>query len=224
LLEANFMRVSRVYFALFVALLSLVLASSAFANSVTMTYVGHQGATAQDGSPYIGYPYYVSINGSSTYTALMCDSFDNNVALGETWQAKVTPFLQGIGLFGSTTSLDYKAAGLIFKSMLMGQISTTSAQWAIWGLFSSNAQSNPFFTTIGGGATDAAYLALAANAPNSAFKGLVLYTPIGGTQSRGGLPQEFIGYSAVPEPGSLTLLGTGLLGLAGALRRKFARA
>src|SRR5205807_6933813 len=115
------------------------------------------GAIAHEGSPYIGYPYYVSINGSTNPTALMCDSFDNNIIPGETWQAKVTSFGQGIGMFGSTMAMDYKAAGLIFKSMLAGQISTTAAQWAIWGLFSANARSDPFFATIAGGHIDSVY-------------------------------------------------------------------
>lgn len=217
------MRVSRFSLVLFVTLLVLTLANTAFANSVTMTYEGHQGAVAIDGSPYIGYPYYFSINGSQTFTPLMCDSYDNNVGLGQTFQATVSPFLQGIAtsMFGSSMILDYKAAGLIFKSMLAGSLDRAQAQWAIWGLFSTNAQNNPFFTTINGASIDATYLALAQTAPNSAYNGLLLYTPLGAKPGSG--PQEFIGYSAVPEPTSLTLFGTGLVALGGVIRRKLVK-
>ena len=217
------MRVSRNNLILSVLLVSLALAGSASASSVTMTYQGHQGVVAKDGSPYIGYPYYVSINGSATLTPLMCDSYDNNVSLGQTWNATATPLLQGIAnsMFGPAMALDYKAAGLIFKSMLGGQMSTTAAQWAIWGLFSANASSNAYFISKNFGSIDAAYLTLAATASNGAFKGLVLYTPTGGRPGVG--PQEFIGYSPVPEPGTLTMMGTGLISLAGFIRRKLAR-
>jgi len=214
------MRMSRFSIALLVAAFTLVLANNAVANSVTMTYKGHQGATAIDGSPYIGYPYYFSINGSTHYTPLLCDSFDNNVNLGQTFQANVSPFLQGIAssMFGSSMILDYKAAGLIFKSMLAGNLDRAQAQWAVWGLFSTNAQNNAFFTTINGATIDATYLALAQTAPTSAYNGLVLYTPVGAKPGQG--PQEFIGFSAVPEPTTLTMLGTGLIALGGVARRR----
>jgi len=216
------MRVGRIYFFLFVTLIALILASPAYAKSVKMTYEGHQGAVAQDGSPLIGYPYYFSINGSMTYTPLICDSYDNNVYLGESWTATALPLLQGIStsMFGPSMALDYKAAGLIFKAMLAGNLTSTQAQWAIWGLFSTNAQNNPYFSTINGASIDQTYLNLASTAPNSSYNGLVLYTPVGAKPGSG--PQEYIGYSAVPEPGTLTLIGTGLLALAGAVRRKWA--
>jgi len=211
----------RLPFVVSLLVVTLILASSAFATSVSMTYEGH--GTQQ----HAGYPYYFSINGSTQYTALICDSYDNSIHLGESWRATVTPFLQGVGLFGATTSLDYKAAGLIFKSILAGSTSDGAGQWAIWGLFSKNAANNKTFFASGGAAVEQQFLALAATAKNGAFSGLFLYTPIPGTQTgTKGLPQEYIGYTApvaTPEPGSLMLMGTGLIVLAIMLRHKLDR-
>jgi hypothetical protein len=203
----------RIALAMFVVVAALVLTNSALANSVSLTF-------KFDNNDH----YYFSVNGSSSLSTMMCDSYDNHIFGGETWTASKSPFLAGISssLFGSTMTLDYKAAGLIYKSMLAGSISTLQAQWAIWGLFSEDARENHAFNFYGGAATEAAFLALAQNAPNSAYAGLVLYTPLGAKPGCG--PQEFIGYSPVPEPTSMMLLGTGLVAMAGVVRRKFAKA
>jgi hypothetical protein len=69
----------------------------------------------------------------------MFDSFFNEVNLGQTWNANASPFLQGIAtsMFGASMTLEYKAAGLMFESVLNGTLNSNTAQWAMWGLFST---------------------------------------------------------------------------------------
>jgi hypothetical protein len=205
------MRLSRLLTVLLVLLASLLLSSAALADSVNLTLIGPGG---NNGGGVYTYPYNFSINGGPS-TPLICDTFDNDVISGEHWTANVNGLLSGNGLFGNNV-LDYKAAGLIFEGILAKTVNPTVGNWAIWGLFSSNAASNPYFFGSGAALLDAQYLLTAAVTSDSAFNGLVLYTPVSGTQSWGGTPQEYIGLVSTPEPGELSLIMTTLVfGLAG---------
>jgi hypothetical protein len=195
-------------------LLIAFVATPVFADTVSMKFIAPGGNNS--GGVYT-YPYNFSINGSPTYTPLVCDAYNNEITMGESWTATVTPLVNAGGMWGSSDLLDYKAAGLIFEGMAAGWIDPNAGNWAIWGLFASNAQSNSAFISSGAAGLEANYLAQAWNAPNSWFNGLVIYTPVAGTQSWGRTPQEFIGCVSVPEPGELSLMGLTFLTLVGAL-------
>jgi hypothetical protein len=197
------------------AMLSLCTGSALANSTVDMKLVSVGGNSA--GGVYT-YPYYFSIKGGAP-VAMICDTYDNEVTIGESWKAHVVGLLSGTGIFGNQL-LDYKAAGLIFKSILNGTLNVNVGNYAIWGLFSTKAQNTSYFQSSGASALEQQYLALAGAATNSAFNGLVLYVPIACTQSANGMPQEYIGYAPVPEPGSVILFGTGMLALAGMIRRK----
>ena len=198
----------------------LLLAASAFADSqVTLKFLGHGGTNK---NPV--YPWNLQVNGVPA--TLICDAALNVNVRGETWKANVTNILNGPtkGLFQGNTLLAYKAAAVIFSDILFHGADPGDANWAIWALFTPSVKNNPHFNADAQALYNAA-LALAPHLPKSFFKNFVIYTPIAGTQScypKCGLPQEFIGYNLVPEPETLLLFGTGLVILAGTIRKKMA--
>jgi hypothetical protein len=190
--------------AVFLSTLILAFAGSALADTVTMSFIGPAGNNS--GGVYT-YPYNFMVTPGGPAT-LICDAFDNEVVAGETWTATVNTLTGGNGLFASQANSlnNYKAAGLIFQGIVNGTIGANVGNWAIWGLFSADATTNAYYQSSGAANVALTYQILAAFTPNGAFSNLVLYTPIAGTQSWGGLPQEYIGLISVPEPAEIALI------------------
>jgi len=141
-----------------------MLAGQAFANSTAnLTFVNVGPGNVAPTGVY-AYPYNFSISGNTTLTPMMCDAYDNHISFGESWTANVHSILQG-GMFGNSGQalLDYKAAGLIFLSVLEGHLNAALGNAAVWEMFSgqNNGSSEAAVQAI-----MSQYLGLAANAPN----------------------------------------------------------
>ena len=187
---------------------------SALAKADTLKLTGD--ATGSTG------PYQLTLDGKTPVNLFCLDDF-RSVHIGETWNVTV---VNGADYLTSNThSSDFKYEEEAYIYSMFGvsnghghTYNNTDVQDALWYIFDHSADTNSYANSLVSNAASFNYT-------GSFLDDYSFYIPTGHGDN---LPQEMIGTavntSPTPEPSSLMLFGSGLVGLAGVVRRKLARA
>lgn len=165
-------------------------------------------------------PYNLTLTTSagSSILQLFCMNDQNFIQAGESWGVQV---VNGASFFGSAMGSDgFKYEQEAYLHSQYNGSNATDIQDALWTIF------NPGTSHQNAATAGLLAAALDFNYTADFLSKSTFYLWDGGpisNQYGNYPPQNFVGASPVPEPSTLVMFGSGLLGLAGVARRKFAR-
>jgi hypothetical protein len=170
-------------------------------------------------------PYNLTLTTSTTSTSLslFCMNDLNDIQGNESWGVNVVNGSSYAGSAAGTTGFQFEEEAFIY-SQYNGS-NATDVQDALWTIFDPGTGNKDANSP---GLVTAAFNFASGDAAStsSVLSKTNFYIWDGGkisNQYGDSAPQNFVGSSPVPEPSSLMLFGSGLIGLAGVVRRKLVR-